>query len=83
MPLREYVVREGFEGCVYCRQGFEVLERMGQEELTVCPKCGAPVERKLSSPQIHASETNLQDRAKSAGFHAFKRIGKGEYEKQY
>lgn len=83
MPLREYAVRDGFEGCAYCRAGFEVLEQMGQAALTSCPQCGAPLERKLSSPRIHTRETNLHDRAKSAGFHAYKRIGKGEYEKQY
>ena len=83
MPIREYVVQDGVEGCAYCRSGFEQLEQVGQPPLTACPKCGAPVERKLSAPQVHTRETNLHDRAKAAGFHAFKRIGKGEYEKQY
>ncbi len=83
MPLREYGVREGAEGCPYCRAGFEQLERIEQPPLNVCPKCGDPVERQVSTPRIHTMESHLHDRAKSAGFHTFKRIGKGEYEKQY
>jgi predicted nucleic acid-binding Zn ribbon protein len=83
MPIREYVVREGAGGCDYCSAGFEQLEQAGQAPLTTCPRCGAPVERKFSAPQVCTRETNLHDRAKSAGFHSYKRIGKGEYEKQY
>lgn len=83
MPIRVYIVQEGVEGCPHCRAGFEVLEKLEQAPLAVCPKCGAPVERRLSAPQIHTRESHLHDRAKAAGFHTFKRIGKGEYEKLY
>ncbi len=83
MPIREYMLREGSSGCDYCRAGFEQIEKMGQEPLTFCPRCGAPVNRCISPPSINTAQTNLDDRARSAGFKKYKRLGHGEYEKQY
>ncbi|OQA27613.1 MAG: hypothetical protein BWY59_01046 [Verrucomicrobia bacterium ADurb.Bin345] len=83
MPIREYTVREGVEGCPHCRAGFEQIEHVGQEAIASCPRCHSPVVRKWSAPSISATKTNLDDRAKSAGFKKYKRIGHGEYEKQY
>jgi hypothetical protein len=37
----------------------------------------------VSRPAVGGSSSGFDDRAKSAGFHKLKRLGKGEYEKQY
>lgn len=83
MPIREYIVRDGEKGCPHCSRRFEILERFDQEPLKVCPQCGAPIQRCISTVGINTAQTNLDDRARSAGFTKLKRIGHGEYEKQY
>ena len=51
--------------------------------MTECPLCGAPVYKRISAPAIGRSASSLDDRAKNAGFTKLKRLGKGEFEKQY
>jgi len=83
MPIYEYITSVPEKACDYCREVFEHLEKINDRRLVVCPKCGRPVRRCISAPSINTTMTNLDDRAKSAGFTKFKRLGKGEYEKQY
>ena len=51
--------------------------------LTVCPDCGAEVRKLFSAAAVGGSKSGFDDRAKAAGFHKLKRLGKGEFEKQY
>jgi putative FmdB family regulatory protein len=83
MPIREYICRDDQTGCTFCKPGFERLEKMGQSPLESCPKCGSSVERRISPSSFGHSKSSIDDRAKRAGFHKLKRLGKGEYEKQY
>ena len=83
MPLREYSCVPGAAGCAYCRQGFEQLEAPVAAPLSACPRCGAPVERRLSAPAVPPSRGALSDRAQRAGFHQLKRVDRGTYEKQF
>ncbi len=83
MPIHEYICSDASKGCEYCRAGFENLEKLGESPLANCPRCGAPVERRISAPSFGKIKSTLDDRAKSAGFHKLKKLGKGEYEKQY
>jgi len=75
------------EGCSWCRLSFEKVQRMSEEALTVCPNCGAPIERVLQAPMLGNVDNALKgpsDAAiKAAGFTKFKRAGKGKYEKQF
>jgi putative FmdB family regulatory protein len=83
MPIYEYEASYEARSCDYCRNGFEQLCRMSDPPPTTCPRCGAPVRKRISAPSVGSSRSGLDDRAKSAGFSKLKRIGKGEYEKQY
>jgi len=83
MPIREYQVNDPAQGCAACRRPFERLERLQMPPLDKCPACGAPVSRLISAPVIGGSKSSLDRRASQAGFHKLKRLGKGEYEKQY
>lgn len=83
MPIYPYEVKEGEKGCDYCRAGFELLQTLRESPLTACPKCGAPVVRVPALTCVGRSQSCLDDRAKAAGFTKLKRLGKGEYEKQY
>ena len=83
MPTYVYEADDGEKGCRECRGGFEVVQRLGDERLARCPKCGCRVIRVIQAPGLSHSKTDLHYRAKRAGFHTLKRVQKGEYEKMY
>ena len=83
MPIYEYGIADGVKGCEYCTAGFEILQKISDPVLKECPKCKSPVIKIISAPAVGKSKSGFDDRAKSAGFSKLKRIGKGEYEKQY
>lgn len=45
MPLYEYQ-------CDACAHRFEVIQKFSDPPIEVCPKCGSPVHKLLSSPAI-------------------------------
>ena len=81
MPL--YVYEAKGKGCAKCSGGFEISQSIKDAKLETCPDCGAPVVRVIQAPALGHSRTDLNYRAKLAGFHALKRVQKGEYEKIY
>jgi putative FmdB family regulatory protein len=46
MPTYEYRAIE--KGCRYCRDGFEIKQRIDAKPLSKCPKCQAPIRRLMS-----------------------------------
>ncbi len=83
MPVYRYEVKDGVAGCKHCRNGFEVVQTMSDQRLETCPECGAVIVKTPVVSSVGRSEAAFDDRAKSAGFSKLKRLGKGEYEKQY
>ena len=83
MPIYEYQAVEPLQSCEHCRDGFNVFQTLDAPRLAVCPQCGAAVRKVFAAPSIGRSKSSLDDRAKNAGFTKLKKIGKGEYEKQY
>ena len=83
MPIREYTSKDPAKGCRHCRSGYEVLEKADAAPQEACPECGEPVRRCFSSPRVGRSQSGEDDRARQAGFSKLKRVGKGEYEKEY
>ena len=83
MPFYEYQARDRHRSCSHCAHRFEVMQRIADQPLTHCPECGASVRKVFSAPAVGRSESNFDDRAKSAGFHKLQRLGQGEYEKKY
>jgi putative FmdB family regulatory protein len=82
MPIYEYRAVEAEKSCAHCRTGFEFFHRSAGL-LDACPECGTAVQKLISAPNVGASESGADDRAKSAGFHKLKKVSKGEYEKLY
>jgi putative FmdB family regulatory protein len=78
MPLYEYELCEG--NCVVCGGHFTLRRPLDAAELTKCPACKKPV-RKVFSTFNSPRKTSVSD-AKKAGFTVYKRLGKGEYERQ-
>ena len=56
---------------------------VSETDVKVCPECGSRVARVPALAAVGASRSGLDDRAKAAGFTKLKRLGKGEYERQY
>ena len=83
MPTYVYEARERTKARACCRDGFEVVQHLDEKPLTTCPTCGAAVFRVIQAPGLGHSKTDLNYRAKRAGFHAMKRVGRGKYEKLY
>lgn len=83
MPIREYAAIDPAKSCKHCKEGFEVVERIDETVMEKCPECGNPVQRLFSAPNVGASQSGLDQRAKNAGFTKLGKVGKGEYEKKY
>ena len=50
MPLREYL-------CDVCGHRFEVIQKMSDPPLEVCPKCGGVVHKLQAAPAFHLKGT--------------------------
>ena len=71
------------EYCDKCRDGFEMLQRLNAEPVTLCPVCGSKVKKVISAPNVVAGKAHLttDKAAEKGGFTKYKRAGKGVYEK--
>ena len=79
MPLYEYELVRGGLQSVRGRK-FTLRRPLSAQELTKCPSCKKPVRKVLS---LFNSPKRLSiSAAKKAGFKVYKKISKGEYEKQ-
>lgn len=83
MPTYQYEPVDPAHACAACAPGFERVLRLNDPPLTQCPQCGGAVRKCIVAPAIGRSVSSLDNRAKAAGFSKLKRLGKGEYEKQY
>lgn len=81
MPIYEYQASSE-KHCDYCGAGFELLRKMSEPELEQCPKCGAPVIRKISAANLGGSGPSLDTtNIEKHGFTQYKKAGNGVYEK--
>lgn len=78
MPLYEYELCEG--DCPVCGGKFTLNRPLSAKPLTNCPACKKPV-RKVWSRFNSPKTVSISD-AKKAGFSVFKKVSKGEYERQ-
>lgn len=83
MPIYEFQATNENRSCEFCKSGFELLMKMSDPPLALCPNCGNHVSKKISVAAVGASKSGFDSRAKAAGFHKLKKLGKGEYEKTY
>ena len=83
MPMYVYEAKDAAKSCPRCADGFEIMQSIADQKLETCPNCGSPVIRVIQAPGIGHSRTDLNYRAKRAGFHTYQKVQKGEYEKLY
>jgi putative FmdB family regulatory protein len=81
MPLYEYELCEG--ECKACGGHFTLQRPLSAPELKKCPSCKKPVRKIISSFSTphKLKPTSISD-AKKAGFQVYKKLRKGEYERQ-
>jgi putative FmdB family regulatory protein len=81
MPIYEYELCEG--ECKACGGSFTLNRPLSAKPLTNCPACKKPVRKVFSnfSTPTKLKPLSVTD-AKKAGFSVFKKLGKGEYERQ-
>jgi len=81
MPIHLYIADT--EGCASCRDGFEVLQRLGDPPLAYCEACGACLRRAISAPSIAVGGAHLlkESHVARSGFTQYRRAGRGVYEK--
>ncbi|HCR29250.1 MAG TPA: hypothetical protein DIV79_04450 [Opitutae bacterium] len=82
MPLKRFRPLSG--KCRLCKGELELKLAGNAESPSVCPKCGQGIEpiQNLSAPPARINRKPSPTQAKAAGFQVYKRLGKGEYEKQ-
>lgn len=78
MPIYTYQVAPETEGCDHCSHGFEVIQRMKEDALKECPKCGAPLQRLISLVGVATPKTNSE--LKNLGFKKLVKRDEGVYE---
>lgn len=81
MPLYEYEMCEG--DCAICGGRFTLRRAASAPPVTRCPLCRKPVRKVISSftTPTKLKPLSVTD-AKKAGFTVYKRLGKGEFERQ-
>jgi putative FmdB family regulatory protein len=52
MPTYAYRAVDPNKSCDHCRPGFEVVQRMTEPALTVCPQCKNPIYRVIFAPTV-------------------------------
>jgi putative FmdB family regulatory protein len=52
MPTYEYKAVESDRSCDYCRRGFEIIQRITEPALSICPHCKNHISRVLFAPVV-------------------------------
>lgn len=83
MPIYEYRAAKAEESCAHCALGFDVLAKVSDAELTVCPACGHAISRVISRVSVVGGNAHLLKESHFAnrGFTQYKKVGGGVYEK--
>ena len=81
MPIYEYQAA-GEKSCDYCQAGFDVMQKLSDNPIEICPECYNPVRRKISRPNLASSAPSLSEsNIAKHGFTQFRKVEKGVYEK--
>jgi putative FmdB family regulatory protein len=79
MPLYEYAPISG--RCEQCAGKFEVVQRIADDKLTTCPKCGQACERQISCVALGGKFSTSEAAVKSSGFTRYQKAESGVYER--
>lgn len=74
MPIYEY--KATGKGCRYCRDGFEIKQRIDAKPLSKCPKCQAPIRRLMSRFRTFVAGTPDEASATEKKIREFEKEGR-------
>ena len=74
MPIYEYMATG--KSCDYCRDGFEIKQRIDVKPLKKCPKCQASVRRLVSRFRTFVAETSDEVSATEKEVREFEKEGR-------
>ena len=81
MPIYFYRA-SGEQGCDYCLNGFEKLQRLRDDPIEACPRCSADVKKEISAVSLTSQSPSLdENNLDKHGFTQYKKLEKGVYEK--
>lgn len=81
MPIYEYQARSQ-ENCDHCCVAFDVMQKVSDDALKLCPQCHNPIARKVSRPNLARPAPSLsENNIAKHGLTQFKKVEKGVYEK--
>lgn len=81
MPIYEYQA-SGSNSCRHCIDAFDVMQKLNDEPLKLCPECHNPVRRKISRPNLARPAPSLSEKnIEKHGLTQFRKVEKGVYEK--
>ena len=81
MPIYEYQA-SGETCCEFCKNTFDVMQKLNDEPLKLCPECHNAVRRKISRPNLATQAPSLSaENIEKHGLTQFKKVEKGVYEK--
>ncbi len=81
MPIYVYQSNPG-SGCDHCLNGFEKLQKVSAQPLLRCPRCGVPIRKLLTAPNLASKSPDLGERnIEKHGFTQYRKREKGVYEK--
>ena len=79
MPLYDYAPTSGH--CSQCPGKFEVMQRIADEKLAQCPRCGQACERRVSRVALGGKYSTSEAAVKSSGFTRYQKAENGVYER--
>lgn len=84
MPFYTYRAKNTEESCSYCIEQFEIIQKIREDALTVCPECGNEVIRLLHPTAQCKVESTKQllsdDNLKKHGFKKLVNAGGGKFD---
>ncbi len=81
MPIYEYRPVQSTT-CQFCIDGFDILQKLSDSPLELCPKCLQPVRRMISAPNLGKADHSLErSNLEKHGFTRYQKSEKGVYEK--
>jgi putative FmdB family regulatory protein len=84
MPFYTYKARDPQQSCDYCRESFEVFQKIHEETYEICPECENPVTRIMHpAAQVKGDSTKKllsDDNLKKHGFKKLVNTGGGKFD---
>lgn len=84
MPFYTYRAREPEKSCEYCRDSFEIFQKIKDDSLEICPDCGNEVV-KIMHPTAQVKDDSTKkllsdDNLKKHGFKKLVNAGGGKFD---